>query len=116
MMTGDLQVFDDVLDPASHRLTWAFLNGPGWQFGAYSEARPDASRYWYKHFAGYDRSAAEERTPEGIAAELRERCPAFHRLWHGIVSVFIPGQQLGRCYANRMPQGVGGGLHRDSDD
>ncbi len=115
-MTNDVHVFDNVLDPASHEGTWAYLDTPGWQHGAYSDVHPDAPRYGYRHFAGYSASAAEQRTPESILEELRRNCPPFHRLWLGLVDRYMPGQQLGRCYANRMAPGIGGGLHRDSDN
>jgi SM-20-related protein len=115
-LTAEIHVFDDVMDPFSQQKTWEFLSGPGWSFGAYSDEHPDAPRYWYKHFAGYGASAAEDRDPAAIAEELKTNCPPLHRMWCALVANFIPGQRLSRCYANRMPAGVGGGLHRDSND
>jgi SM-20-related protein len=115
-LTAEIHVFDDVMDPFSQQKTWEFLNGPGWSFGAFSDEHPDAPKYWYKHFAGYSASATEIRDPAAIAEELKANCPPFHRMWCAIVESFVPGQRLGRCYANRLERGVGGGLHRDSND
>lgn len=110
----EIHVFDDIMDPFSHQKTWEFLEGPGWRFGAYSDDHPDADKYWFKHFAGYSASGVEERDPVGIAEELRSSCLPLYKMWEGIVASFLPRQLLGRCYANRMPPGIGGGLHRDS--
>jgi SM-20-related protein len=115
-LTAEIHVFDDVMDQLSQEKTWEFLCGPGWSFGAYSDEHPDAPKYWYKHFAGYSASAAEDRDPAAIVEELKANCPPFYRMWCAIVERFIPGQRLGRCYANRLEPGVGGGVHRDSND
>jgi SM-20-related protein len=115
-LTAEIHVFDNVMDSFSHEKTWEFLTGPGWSYGAYSDEHPAAPKYWYKHFAGYSASAQEDRDPGLIADELKATCLPLFRMWCAIVAAFVPGQMLGRCYANRMEPGVGGGLHRDSND
>ncbi|MEO6093816.1 MAG: 2OG-Fe(II) oxygenase [Novosphingobium sp.] len=111
-----IEVFDHILDEVSHHTLWDLLAAPGWKFGAYSDSAADAPRYYYKHFAGYSSSGIEARDPAGIAGELRANCAPLHRMWQGIVQALLPGQWLSRCYANSMPPGVGGGIHRDSLD
>ena len=109
-----IDVFDDILDEQSHRALWDFLVAPGWKYGAYSDNAAGAPRYYYKHFAGYSSSGTEARDPAGIAEELRANFPPLYRMWRGIEQGILPGQWLSRCYANAMPPGVSGGIHRDS--
>jgi SM-20-related protein len=85
-------------------------------FGASSSRSPDAPSYYYKHFAGYSANGIERRDPTLIADELREACRPIYNMWVGLERAFLSGHLLSRCYANVMPPGVGGGIHRDSQD
>ena len=109
-----VHVFDQLLDAQSHRTLWDYLNQPGWKPGAYSDEAEGADKYFYKHFAGYSASGTEDRDPGQIAEELRQNFPPLHRLWCGIEQAILNHHRLSRCYANLMPAGIGGGVHRDS--
>ena len=111
---AEVHVFDGLLDAQSHRTLWEYLNRPGWTPGAYSDEAEGADRYSFKHFAGYSASGTEDRDPAQIAAELRGDFPPLYNLWCGIERAILNDHRLSRCYANLMPPGIGGGVHRDS--
>ncbi|PVX28969.1 2OG-Fe(II) oxygenase [Sphingomonas pokkalii] len=112
---NDILVLDHVLGEAQRQRVWEFLDQPGWKHGAYSSDRPDAPRYSYKHFAGYQRSAQEDRDPDAIGNELAMMAPVIAEVWRELLRKPLKHQMLSRCYANSMPAGVGGGVHQDSD-
>jgi SM-20-related protein len=107
-------VHDDVLPTDDQRALAAFLKGPGWAFGAFSDSEPGGSRYWYKHFAGVKRDGRELLDPAVIEAEL-EAAPLVAALWRRLKAGPLAGHALTRCYANGYPTGTEGGLHRDSN-
>jgi SM-20-related protein len=109
-----IRVHDDVLPTDEQRALLTFLKGPGWAFGAYSDAEPGASRYWYKHFAGVRRDGREPLDPVAIETEL-EGAPLVAGLWRRLKAGVLAGHRLTRCYANGYPSGTEGGLHRDSN-
>ena len=115
MMRGsDIQIHDDFLSPNQQAEIWEFLRGPGWAFGAYSDNGPLASRYFYKHFAGYVKDGAEARNARQIEEEL-DAFPLLPPIWRGLKGGILEGCELSRCYANGMPAGAEGGLHLDSN-
>lgn len=112
---NDIRVLDNFLGDARRQRIWDFLDQPGWAHGAYSSGAPDAPRYFYKHFAGYQKSAHEDRDPNAIGNELQAAAPLIAEVWEALLQKPLRAQRLSRCYANRMPAGVGGGVHLDSD-
>lgn len=112
---SDIVVLDKVLGEERRAEILAFLDRPGWQHGAYSSPDIAMPRYFYKHFAGYAKSAQEDRDAAAIAAELDETAPILAALWRDLLRKPLRNQLLSRCYANAMPAGVGGGVHLDSD-
>lgn len=112
---NDIRVLDHFLGDDRRQRIWDYLDQPGWHHGAYSSAAPDAPRYFYKHFAGYQKSAQEDRDPNAIAAELEAMAPLVAEVWADLLRKPLRAQRLSRCYANRMPTGIGGGVHLDSD-
>ncbi|MHB8530490.1 MAG: 2OG-Fe(II) oxygenase [Caulobacteraceae bacterium] len=111
----DIAVFDDVLSPESQQEVLNFLALPGWAFGAYSDSSPGASRYWYKHFAGFVRDGSEDGDPQAFAAALGRNAPPVSRMWRRLERDILAGHRLTRCYANGYPSGAEGGLHLDSN-
>lgn len=112
---NDIRVLDHFLGEVRRQCVWDFLDQPGWKHGAYSSGAPDAPRYFYKHFAGYQKSGQEDRDPDSIGAELEGAAPLVAEVWQDLLRRPLRAQRLSRCYANRMPSGVGGGVHLDSD-
>jgi SM-20-related protein len=106
---------DDFLSRDRQEAVLKFLKAPGWAYGAYSDPAPEASRYWYKHFAGYVRDGRETRTPAEIEAELEGNAPVIAEVWRRLRDEVLPGHALTRCYANAYSFGAEGGLHYDSD-
>ncbi|HWE99894.1 MAG TPA: 2OG-Fe(II) oxygenase [Caulobacteraceae bacterium] len=115
LLAAGVRVFDDVLPPDEQKILLAFLKGPGWSFGAFSDNSPGASRYWYKHFAGIVRDGREALTPEAFEAALAAEAPVVASLWTRLSAGVMAGHKLTRCYANGYPQGSEGGLHFDSN-
>lgn len=111
-----IRIIDDLLQPDEQRAVHAFLHEGGWGYGAYSSGEPGASRYWYRHFAGYFKDGREARTPEGIEHELKSAAPIASALWEKLKSSALAGHALTRCYANAYPVGAEGGLHTDSNE
>jgi len=107
-----IQVFDNLLPPGDQQALLDFLMQPGWAWGAYSDDGPDASRYWYKHFAGHARDG-EAHDPTDILRAL-EAYPLVHGFWTALNRGPLAGHRLTRCYANAYPAGSEGGLHRDA--
>ena len=103
---------DNLLREEDRQAVCDFLMGPGWAFGARSAPTPGASRYWYKHFAGYARDG-EDRNPAEIEAEL-QAAPVIQRMWQALKANQLRGHRLMRCYANGYPSGAEGSPHRDS--
>jgi SM-20-related protein len=112
---SDVQIYDNALAEALQGDVVAHLNEPGWAFGAYSDASPNASRYWYKHFAGYVRDGKEARTAQGVEDELETASSVISAVWRQLKSGPLAGHSLTRCYANGYPAGSEGGLHLDSN-
>lgn len=112
---ADIAVHDNVLSPDEQQATLNFLRGPGWGYGAFSDPAPDASRYWYKHFAGYVQTGQENLDPDQIDRELERNAPLAARMWGRLRSTVLRGHRLTRCYANGYPFGSEGGLHMDSN-
>ena len=111
----DILVYDDFLPLSEQENIFGFLRAPGWGFGAFSDSSPTASRYWYKHFAGYLRDGSETLSPLQIEAELATTAPLLAAMWTRLKASVIEGHSLARCYANGYPTGSEGGLHRDSN-
>jgi hypothetical protein len=70
MQSSGIQIVDDFLTPQEQQAVWLYVLQPGWSFGAFSDNGPMGSRYFYKHYAGYQQDGREARTPEAIEAEL----------------------------------------------
>ena len=107
-----IHVVDNVLAEPDRAAIHDFLRGPGWAFGVHSDSAPDASRYWYKHFAGHQRDG-EERSVEATAEELKA-APPVNWLWERLTATHLCGHVLMRSYANGYTSGVEGALHLDS--
>ncbi len=105
-------VFDNFLADPDRQVLYNFLRGPGWAFGAHSDNAPEASRYWYKHFAGYERDG-EDRDVDAIAGELKT-VPLVGTMWRRLTETYLRGHTLMRSYANGYPSGAEGALHLDS--
>lgn len=108
-------IVDRFLGDARRQQVWDYLDQPGWKHGAYSASGPDTPRYFYKHFAGYQQHGLEDRDPNAIADELATTAPLIADVWQELLRKPLRHQLLSRCYANRMPSGVGGGVHLDSN-
>jgi SM-20-related protein len=102
---------DNFLQPEEHRAVWEYLSGPGWAFGAFSDAT--GARYFYKHFAGFRLKDGEYADPEAIEQELAAY-PLVAGVWDRLKAGPFAGHRLSRCYANAMPPGIEGGVHQDS--
>lgn len=114
MANPQISVSDNFLNADEQKSLWDFLNEPGWAFGAFSD-QEKGSRYFYKHFAGYQRDPSKEGQPTAFEDELRERFPQIARVWDRLKQGPLQGHVLSRCYANGMPSGVEGALHLDSN-
>jgi SM-20-related protein len=112
---GDIAIYDGFLGPEGQRAVLGFLSGPGWAFGAYSDAGPGASRYWFKHFAGIVRDGAERSDPVEYERQLNETAPPVAKVWSKLRGGVLAGHSLSRCYANGYPSGSEGGVHMDSN-
>ena len=112
---SDIEIYDDVLDAKSQARLFEFLSGPGWAFGAYSDAAAGASRYWYKHFAGYFGNSQEPGDAKAFEMQLESNAPLIAAMWARIRRSLLPEHELSRCYANAYPYGSEGGLHMDSN-
>ena len=110
-----IAVHDDFLPAGEQRAVFDFLLGPGWGFGAYSDNAPGASRYWFKHFAGYVRDGREDLDPAAVEQQLSAAAPLVAAVWTRLKSGILGGHALTRCYANGYPAGSEGGLHLDSN-
>lgn len=115
MSNPAVTVFDNLLSPADHAAVWNFLAQGGWSYGGYSADGPDADRYFYKHFAGYQTDGCEDRDADVIEKELQQNAPLIGGMWKALQQGPLKNQALSRCYANGMPGGVEGGLHLDSN-
>lgn len=111
----DIAIYDGFLGPEDQRAILSFLSSPGWAFGAYSDAGPGASRYWYKHFAGIIRDGAEKNDPLEFERQLNESAPLVAKVWRKLRDGVLLGHSLSRCYANGYPSGSEGGVHTDSN-
>lgn len=113
---ADIQVFDDLLGNDRRDRIAQFLNHPGdkWHQGASSSPDPQMPKYFYKHFAGFRQSGLEEISPEEALLELNANAPLLYDFWNYLSADILKAQALSRCYANAMPPGVGGGVHKDS--
>ncbi len=109
-----LIIHDGLLATESQKALLAFLKGPGWAFGAFSDPAPDAPRYWYKHFAGVARDGPEPTGADAYDAELDAAAPLVGALWRALKTGLLAGHVLTRCYANGYTYGSEGGLHQDS--
>jgi SM-20-related protein len=112
---SDISIYDGFLGAAEQQEMLGFLSGPGWAFGAYSDAAPGASRYWYKHFAGIVRDGRETGDPRAFDEQLSQQAPPVARMWDKLRGGVLAGHSLSRCYANGYPSGSEGGLHTDSN-
>ena len=112
---SDIAIHDDFLSRDEHNAILTFLRGPGWSYGAFSDPAPDASRYWYKHFAGYVKDGQESHDLAQLDEELARNAPLAANMWNKIQSTILPGHALTRCYANGYPFGSEGGVHFDSN-
>ena len=110
-----VRVYDDFLEAAEQKAVLAHLLAPGWGYGAYSDPAPGASRYWYKHFAGYVRDGKESHTERGVEQELAGSSEIVFGVWTKLKSGPLAGHKLTRCYANGYPSGAEGGVHQDSN-
>lgn len=110
-----VRVYDRFLEEAQQKAVLAYLLAPGWGYGAYSDPSPAASRYWYKHFAGYERDGREGRSAGGIEQELSAASEIIYGVWLKLKSGPLAGHLLTRCYANGYPSGAEGGVHLDSN-
>ena len=115
MSDAPIRIFDQALSPPEQQALLAFLLLPTWGFGAYSSETPGAPRYWYKHFAGYERDSRESGEPDAFEAMLGETAPIIGGLWRRLKQGVLTGHALTRCYANAYPYGSEGGVHLDSN-
>jgi SM-20-related protein len=110
-----VRVVDQFLAPQSHEQVSAYLRGPGWAYGAFSDPDSKGVRYWYKHFAGLVLKAEESgNDPESAEAQLAA-FPPVAAMWDAIRRAFLPNHELIRSYANGYPYGADGGVHLDAD-
>lgn len=107
-----IRAIDDFLPPAEHQAVWAFLNQGGWNFGAYS--KDGGAKYFYRHFAGFQKTGQEDLDPARIEDELTAN-PIVQAVWARLKAGPFAGHRLSRSYANGMPPGTEGGLHLDSN-
>jgi len=104
---------DDLLPFDEQKALHDFLKGPGWAYGAFSDAA--GSRYLYKHFAGVVTDGREAVDPDAFEASLEDTAPLVASVWRRLKGTHLSGHRLTRCYANGYPNGSEGGLHRDSN-
>jgi SM-20-related protein len=110
-----IEVRDELLAEDRQKALLAFLKGPGWSFGAFSDPSPGAPRYWYKHFAGLRRDGPEPVDPATYEADLEAAAPLVAEVWRQLKADTLAGHVLTRCYANGHPYGADGGLHFDAN-
>jgi SM-20-related protein len=113
-VVAPLTLYDNLLKPPEQAAVWAFLSQPGWAYGGFSAEGPEADRYFYKHYAGYQRDGREDLNDSAIEDQLAQNAPILAQLWALLKRGPVMGHALTRCYANAMPGGVEGGLHLDS--
>ena len=108
------QIFamDNLLPDHKRQEVFDYLMSPGWGYGAYSDEAPGASRYWFKHFAGFVGNG-EDRDIQSIENELAS-FPIIAEVWRLLKANPLKGHTLMRCYANGYPAGAEGGVHLDS--
>ena len=114
-MVAPLTLYDNLLKPQEQAAIWAFLNRPGWAHGGFSAEGPEADRYFYKHYAGFERDGREDLSASAIEDQVAQTAPIVAQLWGLLKRGPLKGHALARCYANAMPGGVEGGLHLDSN-
>lgn len=112
----EIRVIDHFLGDKRREQVLQVLNDPEdrWQHGAFSSPDPETPKYFYKHFAGFRQTGIEDVTPEKIQQDLKTRSPVLYELWEYLSAKVLHNHGLSRCYANAMPPGVGGGVHKDS--
>jgi SM-20-related protein len=104
---------DGILPLDEQKALLAFLRGPGWSYGAFSD--PQGGRYLYKHFAGIVTDGREAVDPAVFEGMLETNAPLVASLWRRLKGTHLAGHKLTRCYANGYPAGTEGSLHRDSN-
>jgi SM-20-related protein len=104
---------DGLLPLDEQKALLAFLKGPGWAYGAFSD--PEGGRYLYKHFAGVVTDGREALDPAVFEETLEQTAPLVASLWRRLKASHLAGHKLTRCYANGYPAGSEGSLHRDSN-
>ena len=115
MSSPAIRVFDSVLSAANQEAVLRFLELPSWGFGAYSSDSAAATRYWFKHFSGYEKHSLETGTPLGFDEALDSAAPLVGSMWKSLKGSLMAGHSLTRCYANAYPYGAEGGVHTDSN-
>lgn len=105
-----VEVIDDYLNKAGQEQIYEFLHGPGWGYGARSHMGDDASRYWFKHFAGFWKVPTAGLDHHMQAEQELNQYPLVEAMWQKVRG----SSRLLRCYANGYPFGVEGGVHKDS--
>lgn len=107
---SDVEVLDDYLNKVEHEQMGEFLQGPGWGYGAQSHKGNTASRYWFKHFAGFWEAPTAGLDRHTQAEQELSQYPLIEAMWQKVRG----RSQLLRCYANGYPFGAEGGLHKDA--
>ena len=115
MGSAAIRVFDGVLSAADQEAVLSFLQLPSWGFGAYSSDAPAATRYWFKHFAGYEERGPATGPLIDFEASLDLSAPLIGSMWRSLKGGPMVGHALTRCYANAYPYGAEGGVHIDSN-
>jgi len=108
--TADVEVIDDYLNKVEQEQMYEFLQRPGWGYGARSHMGNDASRYWFKHFAGFWEVPMAGLERHTRAEQELSQYPLIEAMWQKVRG----SSRLLRCYANGYPFGAEGGVHKDS--
>ncbi|MGR4925916.1 hypothetical protein ACIPUD_03775 [Bradyrhizobium sp. CAR08] len=101
---------DDYLNKSEQEQIYEFLQGPGWVYGARSHMGNDASRYWFKHFAGFWKVPTAGLERHAQTEQELSQYPLVEAMWQKVRG----SSRLVRCYANGYPFGAEGGVHKDS--
>lgn len=104
MRPAEITVADGVLPTRLFAELAAFMQGPIWRYGHYSNLNHDRFSFWSSSFFDY-RDANKSDIPVVVEA-----------VWDFLSRGLLVGHVLERLYANAHTFGVEGGIHQDSKD
>lgn len=104
MRPANINLVDGVLPKGLFTELSAFMQGPIWRYGHYSNLNHDRFSFW--NSAYFDHRDAEKRDIPVVVGKV----------WDFLADGLLAGHVLERLYANAHTFGVEGGIHLDSKD